>query len=67
MKREVPTWLAVVVVAVVIVVAVVVGYFFTQRTPQVEPAPIEQGGVATARPEMGPGGGGPGPQAPQSR
>ncbi len=62
MKREVPGWLAVVIVVVVVIVVGILGYRWTQRAPQVETAPIEQGGVATARPGMGPGVGGAPPQ-----
>ncbi len=50
MQKEVPVWVAVLVILVVILVVVGV-YFRAMRPRPVEPFPIEQGGApVTARP-----------------
>lgn len=50
MRKEVPTWVAGIVI--VIVLLIIAGVYFLTSRPQTpsERPPIEKGGVATARP-----------------
>lgn len=67
MRKEVPTWVAAVVIVVVLIIVVVALVMFTRPRPITEKAPIEEGGPVTARPGGPMGGPGAPPGAPMGK
>lgn len=55
MRKEVPTWMAVLIIVIVLLIVAIAGVFYLRPREVAEKPPIEEGGIVTVRPGV-PGG-----------